>query len=106
MSMHLSFLKNALLSIFINFRLWETNKNSNRILKFFFFGVTKKMMFILHGELFRTLFCHSCEEFKSINGKEPILTSFWSMASYRSRILGICLKIRIPRVRLHYLYNT
>ena len=73
---------------------------------FFFVDGTYKTMLVLHLEFFRTLYCHSCEEFKAINGEKPILTSFWSMNSYRSRILRSCLKFRIPRVQLHYYYKT
>ena len=78
----------------MNLRLWEIN----RIIKKKNFGGTNKTMFILHLEFFRTLFWHSCENFKVINGEEPILTSFWSITSYRSRILRIYLKIRINRI--------
>ena len=33
-------------------------------------------MLILHLEFFRTLCCHSCEEFKANNEEEPILPVF------------------------------
>ena len=97
MSMHLSFLKNTHLKHFYEFKLWKINRNRT-----FFFGGTKKTVFILLSEFFRTLFLHTCEEFNSINGEKPILTSFWSITSYRGRILIKCFKIRIPHVQRFY----
>ena len=81
----------------MNFRLCEINRNYIFLIIFFSGELIRRYLFY-NLNFQNAFFFNSCEKFKAMNGEETVLTSFWSMTSYRSPILRICLKIRISLV--------
>ena len=77
MSMHLSFLKNALLKHFYDFStLGNKLKCKSYFLYLIFFGETNKTMFILHLEFFGTLFVILVKSLKPLIEKNLFCSVF------------------------------